>query len=71
MKTKTRFKRRGIKGEGEGFMIMKRECYLRCKNTLIVGGKTSVNGGAFDGMKIHKKKSIQKRVCDGVKKKKT
>ena len=62
MKTKTRFKRRGIKGR-EGFMIMKRGCYLRCKNTLIVKGKTSVNGGAKDGTKMHKK-NIQKRVCD-------
>ena len=42
---------------------------MRCKNTLIVRGKTSVNGGAFDGTKMHKK-NIQKRVCDGVKKRK-
>ena len=44
---------------------------MRCKNTLIVRGKTSVNGGAFDGTKIHLKKTYKSlRLCDGVVKKK-
>ena len=51
-------------------MIMKREWLFEMQKHVNCRGKTSVNGGAFDGTKMHKK-NIQKRVCDGVKKKKT
>ena len=53
MKTKTRFKRRGIKGEGDGFMIMKREWLFEMQKHVNCRGKKSVNGGAFDGTKMH------------------
>ena len=69
METKTRFKRRGIKGEGEGFMIMKRGCYLRCKNTLIVGGRRLLMVRKM-GRKYIKKTYKSVRLCDGVVKKK-
>ena len=51
-------------------MIMKRECYLRCKITLIVGERRLLMVVRLMGRK-YIKKNIQKRVCDGVKKKKT
>ena len=56
MKTKTRFKRRGIKGRGRGIHDHEKGVLFEMQNHVNCRGKTSVNGGAFDGTKIHIKK---------------
>ena len=59
MKTKTRFKRCGIKGRGRGIHDHEKGVLFEMQKHVNCRGKTSVNG-AKDGTKIHKK-NIQKR----------
>ena len=56
METKTRFKRRGIKRRGRGIHDHEKGVLFEMQKHVNCRGKTSVNGGAFDGTKRHKKK---------------